>query len=373
MSNTTRINVRSPGGAYTVEIGRNLASSCAAFIAALDPPASSIIVVTDRTVGRCCGTARDALMSIKTPNGVLPLTLPTGEKAKTLQSLSRLHDQAFGALTPPDRDAVVVALGGGAVGDVAGLFAATCLRGLRVIQYPTTLLAMIDSSVGGKTAVNHATGKNLIGAFHHPAAVFADISLLDTLPARQYTAAFAEAIKCGVALNASLFNELSERAFALLSRDVRALARVIELCVCVKARIVALDPGERGERRLLNYGHTLGHALERIGGYRRWLHGEAVAMGMAAAANIGVSMGVTPEYTRRRQLKVLRVFGLPTEIPAWVTDDELLAAVTLDKKRWTGGFRFVLPQRIGGAQTTTVADLRAALAAARAQRPLFDG
>lgn len=270
------------------------------------------------------------------------LRLPDGERHKTLASAERVIDALVGMRA--GRDATVVALGGGVVGDIAGFAAACYMRGIALVQVPTTLLAQVDASVGGKTGVNHRDGKNLIGAFHQPHAVLIDTDVLDTLPDREFRAGLAEVIKHAVIADAEFFAWLEANVDALLDRDAAALGAAIGRSCEIKARVVAADEKEQGVRALLNFGHTFGHAIEQALGYGEWLHGEAVAAGMVMATALS---GIDAQ-PGRRLCALLEAAGLPVAPP----DDcrgRLRAAMEVDKKNRQGKLRFVLLHEIGDA------------------------
>jgi len=272
--------------------------------------------------------------------------LPDGEQHKTLASfatiIDRLIEDGF------HRDACIVALGGGVVGDLAGFAAACYQRGIDFVQVPTTLLAQVDSSVGGKTAVNHPRAKNMIGAFHQPTAVITDTDTLRTLPLRELRAGIAEVIKYGIIADAVFFRWLEDNVAALVALDPRALERAIERSCAIKAEIVAEDEREHGRRALLNLGHTFGHALEAVGRYERWLHGEAVAIGMRMAADVAQELGWLAFDERLRILRLLDAAGLP-RAAADIDADAVLDHMQLDKKAGRAGLRMVLPKSIGAA------------------------
>lgn len=273
------------------------------------------------------------------------LEVTEGEESKSLREAERLWDGfvAHGL----DRSSPVVAVGGGVVGDLAGFAGAAFMRGLPVVQVPTTLLAQVDASVGGKVAVNHARGKNLIGAFHQPRLVLIDPEVLRTLPDREYRSGLAEVVKTGVALDAELFRTLETGLDALRRRDASLLEAVVATCCAAKARIVEQDEREEtGLRMVLNYGHTIGHALEALTGYRRWLHGEAVAIGMAGAGRIAVRMGWTDAASAARQDALLQAVGLPTRFEG-VDPRAIADALRHDKKARDGRVPFVLMRRVG--------------------------
>ena len=269
-----------------------------------------------------------------------------GEQAKRWQNVDRICDVLLEARC--GRDTVLVALGGGVVGDLAGFSAAVYQRGIDFIQVPTTLLAQVDSSVGGKTAINHARGKNMVGAFHQPRAVVADLDTLDSLPDRELRAGLAEVVKHALALDAGFVEWLEGNVEKLLARERGALAHAIRRCCELKARVVAADEREAGERALLNFGHTFGHAIEAGAGYGAWLHGEAVAVGMVMAAELSRAQGLlaAPDVARVRSL-VARA-GLPVKGPA-IAPERLVELMAVDKKAAAGKVRFILLDAIGRA------------------------
>jgi len=277
--------------------------------------------------------------------GIQCVTLPAGEAVKSLASASRLYDAL--ADQRADRQTLVVPLGGGVIGDLAGFVAATFNRGLPVLMVPTTLLAMVDSSVGGKVGVNHPRAKNLIGAFHQPVGVWIDIDLLATLPDREYRSGLAEVVKYGMILDPEFFAYLEADAEAVLARAPDAVRHVVARCCRLKADIVERDEREEtGLRAVLNYGHTFAHAFETVGGYGALLHGEAVAAGMACAARLAEERGLIPRDIRERQDQLLGRFGLPCRPRSWPVE-ELLSAMRSDKKNVGGRLRFVLPRHLG--------------------------
>ncbi|WP_306582287.1 3-dehydroquinate synthase [Dokdonella sp.] len=275
------------------------------------------------------------------------LVLPDGEAHKTLDA----SGQIFAALAAlgASRDATILALGGGVIGDLAGFAAACWMRGIDFIQMPTTLLAMVDSSVGGKTGVNLPQGKNLVGAFHQPRAVVADTGTLATLPVREYRAGLAEVVKYGAINDAAFFAWLEVHADALVARDEAALAAAIQASCRAKSAIVARDEHERGERALLNFGHSFGHALETVAGYGTLLHGEAVAIGMLQAATLSTRLGRADAADATRLARLLTRLGLPVQAPP-LDAAALLAAMRLDKKNEGGRLRLILWRGIGQAE-----------------------
>ncbi|MBS0566663.1 MAG: 3-dehydroquinate synthase [Proteobacteria bacterium] len=288
---------------------------------------------------------------------VTRLLLPDGEAFKTLASAAQVFDAL--AAMKANRDATIIALGGGVIGDLAGFAAACWMRGIAFVQVPTTLLAMVDSSVGGKTAVDLAQGKNLVGAFHQPRAVIADTDTLATLPARELRAGFAEVIKYGALGDAEFFAGLERNADALLAREGEALTATIAHCCRQKAGIVARDETEQGERALLNLGHTFGHAIETAMGYGGLLHGEAVAVGMVLAARLSANLGRAAAADTHRLVALLERFGLPTTVPAGLDPDRLIGLMQLDKKNLSGSLRLILWRGVGKADVVPDVDLAA--------------
>ena len=272
-----------------------------------------------------------------------------GEGAKTLATYAALMDRLIAG--GHNRTTVVIGLGGGVVGDVAGFVAATYQRGVAFIQVPTTLLALVDSSVGGKTAVNHPQGKNLIGAFYQPRCVIADIGTLETLPPRELKAGLAEVIKYGVIRDAAFFGWLSDNLDRLLALDAEALAHAVATSCRIKAEVVQADERETGVRAILNFGHTFGHALEALTGYETLLHGEAVAIGMVMAADLSSRWGELPRGDARRIKALIARAGLPVAPPP-VSPDAMLEAMGMDKKVVDGRIRLVLTDAIGSAALT---------------------
>jgi 3-dehydroquinate synthase len=313
-----------------------------------------VLVVTNPEVNEPYGRA--AMASLEEAGlAAQLLVVEAGEERKTPATVARIHDAAFAARL--ERGSLIVALGGGVVGDMAGFAAATWLRGIGVAQVPTTLLAMVDAAIGGKTGVNHPGGKNLIGAFHQPLLVLIDPDVLETLPAREFRAGMAEVIKYGVIGDAVLFGELEAAAIAdpsagLASREAigpKLLQRLLERSAAAKARVVAADEREAGLRAILNYGHTLGHAIETLTGYGTYLHGEAVALGMLAAGEIALAMGLWKAGERDRQRALIAAAGLPLNLPP-LDPQAVLACLQADKKVREGRVRFVLPCGIGSVE-----------------------
>ena len=312
------------------------------------------LIVSDSQVAPLYAQRVQAALAAARPDAKLALhVFEAGEASKTLANFSGVID-ALAALGAT-RDACIYALGGGVVGDLAGFAAACWMRGIDVVQLPTTLLAMVDSSVGGKTAVDIAQGKNLVGAFHPPRAVVADTAALRTLPPRELRAGFAEAIKYGAIVDAPFLDWLDADADGLLAGDDAVLAEAIARSCAHKAAIVERDPFERGERALLNFGHTFGHAIETEQGYGGLNHGEAVAVGMVLAARLSTLLGLADAADGERLRALLARFGLPTALPPDLDPAALVARMRLDKKAQGSGLRFVLWNGAGKARV--VADV----------------
>ncbi len=289
------------------------------------------------------------------------IVLPPGESTKSASTWSDLLERMAAARL--DRQAVLVALGGGVVGDLTGFAAATYMRGIRFLQVPTSLLAMVDSSVGGKTGINLAAGKNLAGAFHQPMGVLADTVTLATLPPREFAAGMAEVIKYGVALDAAFFAWLEENVAAIRAQEPAALERMVARCCEIKADVVSKDEREGGLRAVLNFGHTLGHAIEKATGYSGVLHGEGVAMGMVYALELSTAVRGFPAAEARRTADLLRAFGLPVAPGSGWTWETLRTAMGVDKKSAGGQVRFVLSGGLGRSDLPAAvpeAELRAA-------------
>lgn len=338
----TNVRVRLGDRSYSIEIGTGLLASLGARCRRLGL-GSACLVVSDATVFSLYG--RVACKSLEA-SGFLVATavVPAGEKSKSPEMLLSLYTAAL--MAGLDRKSFIVALGGGVVGDLAGYLAASFLRGLPYVQVPTTLLAMVDSSVGGKTGINLPQGKNLVGAFHQPAHVLADLSTLATLPRRELRAGLAEVVKYGVIRDAAFFRRLEACAADLATGKAAVLGPIIARCCEIKADVVGKDEREGGLRAILNFGHTLGHAVEQATGYRRYLHGEAVSLGMVFAARVSVAVAGMKRLDAARLEALLLKLGLPVKYPrlAW---PKLRSAMAVDKKSSGGMPKFVLARRIG--------------------------
>ena len=294
-----------------------------------------------------------ALNSLKTAGfEVSTHLIPAGERYKTLDSIEKLYDTALSNLL--ERSSTLVALGGGVIGDMTGFAAATWLRGINFVQVPTSLLAMVDASIGGKTGVNHPQGKNLIGAFYQPRLVLIDPQVLKTLPAREFRAGMAEVIKYGIIWDADLFTllEEAERLDSLEYLSETLLSTILSRSCQAKVDVVSQDEKEAGIRAILNYGHTIGHAVESLTEYSSIVHGEAVAIGMVAAGEIATQLQMWSKDEAQRQHNLIKKAGLPTEIPSTIDTDSILETIKTDKKVKAGKVRFILSRKIGEVTIT---------------------
>ena len=329
---------------YAIKVGGGLLSRLGAECAQLKL-GQRCAVITDSNVGK--KFAKAALKSLSA-SGFEPvlLTVPAGEKSKSVSTVEKCYDQL--AKHRLERKSFIVALGGGVVGDLAGFVAATYLRGIPFVQVPTTLLAQVDSSVGGKTGVNLKSGKNLVGAFYQPRLVLCDLDTLKTLPRREYISGLAEVIKYGIIYDAILFAQLERNLPKLLGRDSETLAAVVARCCEIKAEVVGQDETESGLRAILNFGHTIGHAIENSSGYGKFLHGEAISIGQVAAAKLSHKILGLPLHDAERIEKLFIAAGLPVKIKlAAARRKKLFAAMRLDKKVSGGEVKFVLAEKIG--------------------------
>lgn len=339
-----RVNVPLGARSYDILIGPGLLAELGARCRRLDF-AARCAVITDDRVGPLHAAA--AVNSLRAADfDPVTVTLAAGEKSKQLRAVARCYDAL--AAHRLERKSFVVALGGGVVGDLAGFVAATYLRGLAFVQAPTTLLAQVDSSVGGKVGVNLPAGKNLVGAFHQPRLVLCDLDTLGTLPGRELRAGLAEVIKYGVIADAPLFRRLERDLDRLLARDPATLAAVIARCCAIKAAVVTEDETETGRRAILNFGHTIGHAIEAVTAYGKFLHGEAISLGQVAAAWLSARLAGLPEADVTRIRRLLERAGLPVaQRFSALQRARLLDAMRLDKKVSGGEVFFVLAPRIG--------------------------
>jgi 3-dehydroquinate synthase len=335
-----RVTVPIPGRSYDVVVGAGMIAHATEHLPEF-PKAATVFVVADRGVADrwfdpLAGSLRERGWA------AVPLTVPPGEDAKTLQVYGSLLHQL--ATQEAHRDDVVVALGGGSTGDLAGFVASTYVRGMPFIQVPTTLTAQVDAAIGGKTAVNLPEGKNLVGTFAQPRAVLVDVDALKTLPDRDFRSGLAEVAKYGLALDLELLDSLERDPAPVLARDPEALEILVARCVSVKAATVARDERDDGARLILNYGHTLGHALERLDAFQGRSHGEAVAVGMVFAARLSEARGLAPAGLGARTARLLSSLGLETD-GALPPAGDVIAAFRLDKK-YQGGVRFLLLQDV---------------------------
>ncbi len=337
-----RLILDSSSGGYPVLIGTNLQRELRNVITRLDPTGAAII--TDTNVRPWALKVAKAIKRVGLKTAIH--TIPASERSKSMLQLQ--HVLSFLERQRVDRGGCVIAVGGGTVGDLAGLAAAMWQRGVRLVAVPTTLLAMVDSSIGGKTGVNGRRSKNAIGAFWHPSAVISDIAALETLPEPSYRDAFAEVVKYAVAMDRGLFELLQRNSPRLVERDASMLERVVFRCVAAKALVVAKDERDQGPRAILNYGHTAGHALEAATGFRV-AHGRAVAFGMRVAARIALAMDLCTRRVVESQEALLDAFGLPDR-PPHADPKRVLAAIALDKKARRGKVAWVMPRRLGHAE-----------------------
>jgi len=363
-----QVTIHVPPRPYQARIENGLLARAGALLAELLPQASKLFVVTVPPVRRRWGSK---LLSSLTAAGFKPkvLQMPDGELSKKLANIETMAERLLrlGA----DRKAVLIAFGGGVVGDVSGLLASLYMRGIDLVQIPTTVLAQVDASVGGKTGVNLGAGKNLLGTYHHPRVVLIDPEVLRTLSDRAYRAGLYEALKCGIIGDLDLFLRFEQKRAQILKRDPVELEGLIAQSVRLKAEIVSADEQEGGLRRVLNLGHTIGHALEAETGYRSLLHGEAVAWGLIAAANIGLTVGRTDSVTAGRIADAVLSLGRLPELK--VSARKIVARLQSDKKTQNGAVHFVLPREIGKVEIASDVPDRVVLNAVEELRRLSYG
>lgn len=353
-----QLNVDLGERSYPIYIGDTLLGQSALLQKHI--PGKSALIVSNETVAPLYLSKVSAMLSGIRHQSVI---LPDGEAYKNLEILNQIYDACL--RNRLDRNTTIIALGGGVVGDMAGFAAASYQRGVHLVQIPTTLLSQVDSSVGGKTGVNHALGKNMIGAFYQPRAVIADTGTLSTLPERELSAGLAEIIKYGLIRERGFFDWLDANMDALLRRDPPALAHAIEVSCQVKAEVVAADERESGQRALLNLGHTFGHAIENGMGYGQWLHGEAVGAGMCMAARMSSQLGWLSQADCDASIAQIARAKLPTHAPAEIDVDQFIERMAVDKKVIDGVLRLVLMKAIGEAVVSddySEAQLRTAIA-----------
>lgn len=343
--NSHDVRVDLAARSYDIHIGTGSLQDIGPILVTTDPLTHAVIV-TDTNVEQYANTVAESIASAGANVDVL--TIEPGEKSKSAASVAALWEEMLSAGS--DRKTVVVAVGGGVVGDLAGFVAATFARGLSFVQVPTTLLSQVDSSVGGKTGINLSTAKNMVGAFWQPLTVLIDTNVLKTLPDRDYISGLAEVIKYGVIQDADFFDYLEEHLFELKSRDDETLQYVISRCCRLKADVVEADERETsGRRAVLNYGHTFAHALEAASGYGELMHGEAVSIGMMCASRLAESMGRIDAEVTAKQHSLLQAVGLPIAVPPMNVQD-LMNLMMHDKKVEYGKLRFVLPDRLGNVE-----------------------
>lgn len=363
MSAATVVRVDLGERSYDCTVGPGVLESAGATIAALAP--TRVFLVTNKTVAPLYAQAvRSAITTADARLGesLVVIELEDGERFKNMASVERIYDAALDAGI--DRKAVVVALGGGVVGDLAAFAASTILRGVRFVMIPTTLLSQVDSSVGGKTGMDRPQGKNLVGTFWQPSAVLIDPATLRTLPARELRAGLAEVVKTGVILDADLFARLERDAERLLELDRDTCSGIIARCVRIKADVVEQDEREeKGLRRILNFGHTVAHAIEQVTGYDRFLHGEAVAIGMGVAARLSERRGICTSADARRIEALLVRLGLCHELPGGLDREALARAIALDKKAERSKVAYIVCESIGRCRSETleVAEIAASM------------
>ena len=338
------ITVKLGRRSYDIAIGNSTLGVLGEAIKALPEAGLKVALITNPTVHALYGDrAEDSLNAAGFE--VLSVKVPDGEQYKSQLWIDNI---LTGMLRHGmDRGSTVVALGGGVIGDMAGFAASVFMRGIRYVQVPTTLLAQVDSSVGGKTGVNHPLGKNLIGSFWQPALVWIDVATLNSLPRRELLAGIAEVIKYGVIWDSGFFDFLGQNIDNMLGLQPEALTEVVRRSCRIKAEVVSADEREAGQRAILNFGHTVGHAIEAVAGYGELLHGEALAIGMLVESRLAEQELSTPTAVTRAIKKVLAAYGLPIELPPGAGANELLSAMALDKKTLGGVLRFTLPVRIG--------------------------
>jgi len=333
------LELKHAGGCCRIDLERGLLGDAAAWLQHLS---GAVLIVTDQTVA---GHYLQRLVQTTAEFSPAELVLPPGEAAKNLDNWHAIVEKlaAIGA----QRDATVVALGGGVIGDLSGFAAASYMRGIRVVQAPTTMLAQVDAAIGGKTGFNLAAGKNLVGAFHQPAAVMVDVETLATLETRDFLAGLAEVVKYAAIRDAGFIDWLEENTKALLERRADILESAVARAVAHKIEVVEADEREAGQRALLNFGHTFGHAIETATGYARYRHGEAVAIGMHLAARLSARLGMITDDDAARLSSLLSALGLPTEPPRDIEAKTLLGHMRLDKKNRAGRIRLIVLDALG--------------------------
>lgn len=336
---TIRVNLSS--NSYTISIDKDLLVKIGDMVSKEKAPCKTLLI-TDKNIEKIYGNMVTESFR-KNKFDIRLISLKPGEEQKTMETALTLYDACFDHKL--DRNSLIVALGGGVVGDISGFVAATFMRGIPFIQIPTSLLAQVDSSIGGKVAVNHPKGKNMIGSFYQPKAVFIDTDTLSTLPPAELVAGLVEVIKYGVIKDAELFEYLEKSLYDVLQLNHNALLRIISTSCQIKANVVEEDEKEKHLRAILNYGHTIGHAIETVTNYQKYRHGEAVAIGMLYATQIAIEMGLTTDTVFERQLSLIKRLGLP--LNTGLKPDDIIKALYADKKVISGRLRFILPVKIG--------------------------
>lgn len=344
-----KVHLNLGANSYDIVIGNGVRNRLGSYLRELSV-GGRVAIVTNPVIDRLYGVGmRKSLQAARF--SPMTIRIRDGERYKTTDEIERIYDQLIRHRF--ERSSTLIALGGGVIGDMTGFAAATFLRGIRYVQVPTTVVAQVDASIGGKTGVDHPRGKNLIGAFHQPKLVCVDPSTLSTLPTREFVAGLAEVVKYGVIQDASFFRYLEANASAILKMNSEKLDYCIKRSATIKARVVQSDERESGLRKILNYGHTLGHAVETLTGYRKYKHGEAVAIGMASAARLSYLLGIARSEVVQRQVSLLRALNLPTELPE-LDPRSILDVVESDKKVVGGEIFFVLPEKIGSVRITPI-------------------
>jgi 3-dehydroquinate synthase len=346
-----KIRVELGERSYDIHIGSDMLGELGKKV--MDFKFSRVALISNPTVyGLYGGTLLKALKENR--QDVSAVIIPDGEGYKDLLWAYYIYGELLKRKL--DRASAIIAIGGGVIGDIAGFVASTYMRGVSFIQVPTTLLAQVDSSVGGKTGVNHPLGKNMIGAFYQPRLVWSDVSTLRTLPKREFLAGMSEVIKYGVIWDERLFRYLEENRTKILDLEKEALTHIIKRSCEIKAEVVSKDEREGGLRAVLNYGHTIGHAIETATGYTTYIHGEAVAIGMHSAARLALSLGMMDKSAVERIRSLIVSYELPAEVPPDLGPEKLLSSMQLDKKAVAGKMKFVLPEKIGSVKTLNVDD-----------------
>jgi 3-dehydroquinate synthase len=352
---------------YDILIGSRILKTLGLRLKAFRP--SKVAIVSNKTI---FPLYRDIVLRSLKEQNIAPeiILLPDGEEYKDLLWTYYIHGELLKAKF--DRSSILIALGGGVVGDITGFAASTYMRGIRYVQVPTTLLSQVDSSVGGKTGVNHPLGKNMIGSFYQPSFVLVDIDTLKTLPEREFYAGMAEIIKYGVIEDGELFEYLKTEKEDILALG-KGIINIIKRSCEIKAYVVSQDEREAGLRAILNFGHTIGHAVETVTGYKKFLHGEAIAIGMCAAAVLAVKMNIFSQSESSRIEELVRMYNLPSEIPAGLSTQDMISAMEIDKQATSGRMKFILPESIGTVRIEDDVDRQLIKAVIEACQSLFVG